>query len=90
VRYFNTNAGKAVLCVTLAAFLLAVPIALPWIAAAALLQSAAKYLKLAFREYDHELSIHASVKDGGETLPDANHGERVLTGSGHDLVRTRS
>ena len=49
-RFFESHAGKAVVGVSAAVFLLAWPPALPWIAAAALLQFGVRHLALAFKE----------------------------------------
>ena len=89
MQYFATHAGKAVLAITGAAIVLAVPIALPWVAAVILLQYGVRQLKLAFREADRDV-LTARVQGNGISLPEAHDGQRVLDGAGRDLVRARS
>ena len=65
-----------------AVFLLAWPPALPWIAAAALLQFGVRHLALAFKEVDRdETSAHAHrthAAGGVPSLPSPDDGERRL------------
>ena len=89
MQYFATHAGKAILAVTGAALILAVPIVLPWVVAVLLLQVGVRHLKLAFREVDRDLSLRADDTPNGTPLPEAHNGQRVLAGAGRDLVRTR-
>ena len=47
-QFFESHAGKSVVGVSLSVFLLACPIALPWVAAALLLQYGVRHLTLGF------------------------------------------
>ena len=89
MNYFDSHAGKAVLFIVGAAFLLAAPIALPWIAAVALLQVGVKHLTLAFKEADRDVSARAGVPAGGPSLPAPVDGERGLAGNVHSVTRNR-
>ena len=90
MRYFATHAGKGVLFIGAAAFLLAWPPALPWIAAVALLQLGVKHLTLAFKESDSDLFVHARVAAGSPALPPPTDGERGIASVRNDSIRTRS
>lgn len=88
--YFATHAGKSVLFIGGAAFLLAWPPALPWIAAVAMLQLGVKHLTLAFKEADRDVSARPCVSTDGPSLPAPLDGERRLAGSGSSPICTRS
>ncbi len=90
MRYFATHAGKGVLFIGAAAFLLAWPPALPWIAAVALLQLGVKHLTLAFKESDSDLSVHARVAADSPALPPPTDSERGIASVRNNSVRTRS
>jgi hypothetical protein len=87
MTFFRTNAGKAIVCVTLSALLFAWPPALPWVVAVALLQQGVKHLVLAFREAGRDLSAHATVV---HDLPALHHVERELVVTGGDAFPARS
>jgi hypothetical protein len=89
VRYFATHAGKSVLFISGAAFLLAWPPALPWIAAVVMLQLGVRHIILAFKEADRDVSLHATVPTGCPSLPAPGDGERGLVGNFGGAIRTR-
>jgi hypothetical protein len=88
-EFFHSHVGKAVVGVVAAVFLLACPIALPWIAAAMLLEFGVRHLILAFKELDCEAQIHAHDASDGTSLaaPDV---ERGIVVARRDVVPARS
>lgn len=90
MSYFTTHAGKSVLFIGGAAFLLAWPPALPWVTAVIMLQLGVRHIILAFREVDRVVSAHASVPSHGPALPAPGDGERELVVTGGRAIRTRS
>jgi hypothetical protein len=85
--FFQSHAGKAVIGVFGAVFLLAWPPALPWIAAVALLQFGVRHIVLAFKEVEREEQNHIAA--GAPSLP-APDGERRIAGARHSAVPARS
>jgi hypothetical protein len=89
MNYFATHAGKGVLFIAGAALVLAVPIALPWITAVALLQMGVNHLSLAFQETHHDHSDRPCVVADSPALPPPADGERGIAGAGHAALRAR-
>jgi hypothetical protein len=87
MSYFNTHAGRAVLAITGAALILAVPVTLPWIVAVVILQYGVKQLRLAFREMDYDI---LTAQDSDTPLSVPADGQRGIDGRSRDLVVTRS
>jgi hypothetical protein len=85
----STHSGRAVLYIAGAAFLLAWPPALPWIAAVTLVQLGVRHLILAFKEADRDRPARADLIDG-RPLPAPGDGERGLADAGRRPIHTRS
>jgi hypothetical protein len=77
INFIFSHAGKGVVGVAGAAFLLAWPPALPWVAACFLLQFGVRHLALAFREAERETKDHTGITAGAPAL-DAPDGERGI------------
>jgi hypothetical protein len=87
--FFHSHAGKAVIGVVGAVFLIAWPPALPWLAAAALLQFGVRHLVLAFKEMEVETQTHTGIAAGTPSLP-APDGERRIASARNGAVPARS
>jgi hypothetical protein len=89
VPFFHSHAGKAVVGVFGAVFLIFWPPALPWVAAVALLQFGVRHLILAFKEAEREEQAHTHIAAGAPSLA-APDGERGAIVPRHGAVPARS
>ena len=83
--FFQSHAGNGLVGISAAALLLAWPPALPWIAAAALLQFGVRHLVLAFNEVERETQAPT-----GFPALDAPDCQRRTLGARHNAVPARS
>lgn len=90
MKYFTTHAGKGVLCIAGSALLLAVPIALPWVAAVILLQAGIRHLRSAFQEIDRDVPDFSDAAIRSAALGPTDHSQRGIGSPSTDIVRTRS
>jgi hypothetical protein len=94
IEFFDSHAGKAVVGVSAAVFLLAWPPALPWIAAVALLQFGVRHLVLAFKEVERDHTSapthHTRVPGGVASLAAPDDRERRLDFARNGVVPARS